>query len=104
MVLLVRKFICKEPKFNFFRDFTYKAEYTSGIGEYVHFYPVTLTNISTNEKLNAIQIDMMIKADQMALSSYKSIGLRAGSKDEVKSSAYMSREELGMFIDFLEKV
>jgi hypothetical protein len=99
----VRKFIGKEPKFNFFRDWTYKAEYTSGIGEYVQFYPVTLTNISTNEKMNAIQIDIMIKADQAALSNFKSIGLRMGSKDEVKSSAYMTKEELVTFIDFLEK-
>lgn len=99
----VRKFIGKEPKFNFFRDWTYKAEYTSGIGEYVQFYPVTLSNLSTNQKMNAIQIDVMIKVDQNAMAGFKSIGPKFGSKDELKSTAYMTREELKEFIDFLEK-
>jgi hypothetical protein len=95
-----RKFIGIEPQFNFFRDWSTQAEFKSGIGEYVHFFPVELKNLRTGEKLNALQLEMMVKtADPSA--SIGGFGMR--KKDETTSFAYIGLDEVNDFISFLEK-
>jgi hypothetical protein len=81
-----RKFIGIEPQFNFFRDWSTQAEFKSGIGEYVHFFPV--------------ELEMMVKtADPSA--SIGGFGMK--KKDETTSFAYIGLDEVNDFISFLEK-
>ncbi len=95
-----RKFIGIEPQFNFFRDWSTQAEFKSGIGEYVHFFPVELKNLKTGEKVNALQLEMMVKtADPSA--SIGGFGMK--KKDETTSFAYLGLDEVNEFILFLEK-
>ncbi len=96
-----RKFVGQEEKFSFFRDWTFQAEFTSGIGEYVRYFPVELKNLKTNEKINALQLDMFIKEDKTtSLRRKLNADLKPG---ELKSTAYLSLEEVDAFIVFLEK-
>jgi len=96
-----RKFVGQEEKFSFFRDWAFQAEFTSGIGEYVRYFPVELKNLKTNEKINALQLDMFIKEDKTtSLKRKLNTDLKPG---EVKSTAYLSLEEVDAFIVFLEK-
>jgi hypothetical protein len=94
-----RKFIGIEPQFNFFRDWSTQAEFKSGIGEYVHFFPVELKNLKTGEKLSALQLEMMVKTADPA----GSIGGFGKKKDETTSFAYLGLDEVNEFINFLEK-
>lgn len=96
-----RKFVGLQEKFSFFRDWSYQAEFTSGIGEYVRFFPVELKNLQTGEKLNALQLDMLIKEEKnSSTQKHLLVGLKAG---EIKSTAYLSLNEVDGFINFLEK-
>lgn len=42
------------------RDWNNKAEFTSGLGEVVSFFPVEAIDLKTNSKIKALQIDMDI--------------------------------------------
>lgn len=94
-----RKFIGFEPQFNFYRDWSTQAEFKSGIGEYVHFFPVELKNLKTGEKLSALQLEMMVKS----ANPVASIGGFGVKKDETTSFAYLGLDEVNEFINFLEK-
>ncbi len=95
-----RKFIGIEPQFNFYRDWSTQAEFKSGIGEYVHFFPVELKNLKTGEKLSALQLEMMVKTADPA-ASIGGFGMK--KKDETTSYAYLGLDEVNEFINFLEK-
>jgi hypothetical protein len=96
-----RKFVGQQEKFSFFRDWSFQAEFTSGIGEYVRFFPVELKNLQTGEKLNALQLEMLIKEEKnSSTQKHLLVGLKAG---EIKSTAYLSLLEVDAFINFLEK-
>ena len=43
------------------RDWRIIAEFKSGIGETVQFYPIEVINLKTKEKTKALQLDMNIK-------------------------------------------
>lgn len=92
-----RQFIGQETEFNFYRDWSYQAEFTSGIGEYVRFFPVVITNIKSGEKIKALQIEMMVKTDN------SSIAKPFAKKGESTSFGYIAYEEVDGFINFLEK-
>ena len=95
-----RKFVGIQEKFSFFRDWSFQAEFTSGIGEYVRFFPVELKNLQSGEKINALQLDMLVKEEKTAnTQKHLLIGLKSG---EVKSTAYLSLAEVDAFIIFLE--
>lgn len=96
-----RKFIGQEPEFNFFRDWSYQATFTSGIGEYVKYFPTEIKNLRTNEKIKALQIEMMVKQENNAVEKISSFGLK--KKDEVTTFAYIGYDEVEGFITFLEK-
>lgn len=56
-----RKFIDKAQFTRINKDWTTIAEFKSGIGEYVNFYPIEVIDLKSGEKVNALQLDMFIK-------------------------------------------
>lgn len=79
-----RKFIDKAQFTQISKDWSTIAEFNSGIGEYVKFYPIEVTNLKTKEKENALQLDMYIK------------------KPEVFKTAWVGLDEIDEFISFIE--
>jgi hypothetical protein len=92
-----RQFIGQETEFNFYRDWSYQAEFTSGIGEYVRFFPVVITNIKTGDKIKALQIEMMVKTENTGFAK------PFAKKGETTSFGYIAYEEVDGFVNFLEK-
>jgi hypothetical protein len=80
-----RKFIDKAQFTRINKDWTTIAEFKSGIGETVEFYPIEVINIKTGEKTNALQLDMRIK------------------KPDVFKTAWIGVEEINEFINFIEE-
>ncbi|ENA1815707.1 hypothetical protein ABF174_002346 [Flavobacterium psychrophilum] len=56
-----RKFIEKAQFKRINKDWSTIAEFKSGIGEYVNFYPIEVIDLKSNEKVNALQLDLFIK-------------------------------------------
>ncbi|MFV5700234.1 MULTISPECIES: hypothetical protein [Flavobacterium] len=79
-----RKFIDKAQFTQISKDWSTIAEFNSGIGEYVKFYPIEVINLKTKEKENALQLDMYIK------------------KPEVFKTAWVGLDEIDEFISFIE--
>ena len=79
-----RKFIDEAQFTRINKDWTTIAEFKSGIGETVEFYPIEVINIKTGEKRNALQLDMKIK------------------KPDVFKTAWIGLEEINEFIGFIE--
>jgi hypothetical protein len=80
-----RKFIDEAQFTRINKDWTTIAEFKSGIGEYVNFYPIEVINLKTGEKRNALQLDMYIK------------------KPEVYKTAWIGLEEINEFVSFIEE-
>lgn len=80
-----RKFIDDAHFTRIIRDWSTIAEFKSGIGEYVKFYPVEITNLKTNETVNALQLDMYIKNPDMM------------------KTVWVGIEEIQEFITFVDK-
>jgi hypothetical protein len=80
-----RKFIDNAHFTRIIRDWSTIAEFRSGIGEYVKFYPVEITNLKTNDKVNALQLDMFIKNPDM------------------EKTVWVGIEEIEEFITFVDK-
>lgn len=80
-----RKFIEEAQFTRINKDWTTIAEFKSGIGETVEFYPIEVINLKTGEKTNALQLDMNIK------------------KPEVFKTAWIGTEEINEFITFIEQ-
>ena len=79
-----RKFIDEAQFTRINKDWTTIAEFKSGIGETVEFYPIEVINIKTGEKRNALQLDMKIK------------------QPDVFKTAWIGLEEINEFIGFIE--
>lgn len=79
-----RKFIDKAQFTRINKDWTTIAEFKSGIGEYVNFYPIEVINLKTGEKTNALQLDMFIK------------------NPDINKTAWIGLEEINEFIAFIE--
>lgn len=79
-----RKFIDEAQFTRINKDWTTIAEFKSGIGETVEFYPIEVINLKTGEKRNALQLDMNIK------------------QPEVFKTAWIGIEEINEFIKFIE--
>lgn len=56
-----RKFMDKAQFTRINKDWSSIAEFKSGIGEYVNFYPIEVIDLKSGEKVNALQLDMFIK-------------------------------------------
>jgi hypothetical protein len=80
-----RIFIDKAQFTQINKDWTTIAEFSSGIGEYVNFYPIEVIDLKTNAIVNALQLDMYVK------------------KPEVNKTAWVGLDEVDEFIQFIEK-
>ena len=80
-----RKFIDDAQFTRINKDWTTIAEFKSGIGETVEFYPIEVINLKTGDKTNALQLDMKIK------------------KPDVFKTAWIGIEEINEFIQFIEE-
>lgn len=73
------------------KDWNVTADFKSGLGEIVSFYPVEALNLKNNKKINSLQLDMTVKYDLMGK-----------SRDYFKSS-WIDLDEIEEFTEFLEK-
>ena len=80
-----RVFIDKAQFTQINKDWTTVADFNSGIGEYVQFYPIEVIDLKTKEKVKALQLDMYIK------------------KPEIYKTAWVGLDEIDEFIQFIEK-
>lgn len=79
-----RKFIDKAQFSRINKDWTTIAEFKSGIGEYVKFYPIEVIDLKSGEKVNALQLDMYIK------------------NPDIYITAWVGIDEIEEFINFVE--
>ena len=79
-----RLFIDKAQFTQINKDWSTIAEFSSGIGEYVNFFPIEVIDLKTKEKVNALQLDMYVK------------------KPEVYKTAWVGLDEVEEFIRFIE--
>ena len=80
-----RKFIDKAQFKRINKDWSTIAEFKSGIGEYVNYYPIEVIDLKSGEKVNALQLDMFIKSPD----TYKTV--------------WVGMDEVDEFITFVEK-
>jgi hypothetical protein len=80
-----RKFIDEAQFTRINKDWTTIAEFKSGIGEFVNFYPIEVINLKTGEKRVALQLDMFIK------------------NPDINKTAWIGLEEINEFIAFIEE-
>ena len=79
-----RKFIEKAQFTRINKDWTTIAEFKSGIGEFVNFYPIEVIDLKTGEKIRALQLDMFIK------------------NPDINKTAWVGIDEIEEFINFVE--
>jgi len=79
-----RKFIDEAQFTRINKDWTTIAEFKSGIGETVEFFPIEVINLKTGETTKALQLDMKIK------------------NPDVFKTAWIGVEEISEFITFIE--
>lgn len=79
-----RKFIDESQYTRINKDWNITAEFKSGIGEYVKFFPIEVIDLKSGEKMEALQLDMYIK------------------KPEVYKTAWVGLDEVADFINFVE--
>jgi hypothetical protein len=79
-----RKFMEKAQFTQINKDWTTIAEFSSGIGEFVNFFPIEVIDLKSKEKVNALQLDMYVK------------------KPEVNKTAWVGLDEIDEFIQFIE--
>ena len=79
-----RKFIEQAQFTQINKDWTTIAEFSSGLGEYVNFFPIEVIDLKTKSKVNALQLDMFVK------------------KPEVYKSDWVGLDEVDEFIQFIE--
>jgi len=66
------------------KDWNTTAEFKSGIGEYVNFFPIEVIDLKSGAKTNALQLDMYIK------------------NPETRKTAWVGIDEIEEFINFVE--
>ena len=79
-----RVFIDKAQFTQINKDWNTIAEFNSGIGEYVQFFPIEVIDLKTKEKVKALQLDMFIK------------------KPDIFKTAWVALDEVDEFIEFIE--
>jgi hypothetical protein len=67
------------------KDWTTTAEFKSGIGEHVRFFPIEVIDLKSGNKTEALQLDMFIK------------------KPDLNKTAWVGLNEVAEFIEFIEK-
>ena len=81
-----RDFIDKASSLQINKDWTITAEFYSGLGEYVKFYPVEVMDLKSRETRDALQLDMHTKAGAAF----------------VDAQAWVGLDEVAGLIDFIE--
>jgi hypothetical protein len=66
------------------KDWSTIAEFKSGIGEYVNFYPIEVIDLKTGTKIKALQLDMYIK------------------EPRIEITAWVGMDEIEEFINFVQ--
>lgn len=79
-----RKFIDEAQFTRINKDWTITAEFKSGIGETVKFFPIEVINLKSGKKTNALQLDMFIK------------------NPDILKTAWIDLEEINEFIEFIK--
>ena len=86
-----RKFIDVAEFTQINKDWNVTAEFKSGIGEVVTFFPVEAINLKSNQKIKSLQMDMEIKSDYL------------GKTKTYFKSSWIDLDEIDEFIIFLEQ-
>ncbi len=89
-----RILIDKAQKTRINKDWSLIAEFKSGIGETVQFYPVQIIDLKSYEKTNALQLDREIKGNM-------NVPFAGNIKTNV--SAWVGLDEVDEFINFIEE-
>ncbi len=80
-----RKFIEDAQFTQINKDWNTIAEFESGIGEYVNFFPIEVINLKSENKVKALQLEMYVK------------------RPEAYKTAWVGLDEIDEFILFIEK-
>ncbi len=88
-----RLFIEKAQKTRINKDWSLVANFKSGLGETVDFYPVQIIDLKTNITTNALQLDLEI-------SRYAPSGAMISGKQS--ACAWVGLDEIDEFINFIE--
>lgn len=89
---LTRTFIDSSNKTRINKDWSFAAQFKSGIGETVTFFPVQIIDLDTKKTINAIQLDMMVK---------QSYGFMMPTMIQ-QTYAWIDYDEIDAFISFIE--
>jgi hypothetical protein len=81
-----RDFIDKASTLQINKDWTITAEFYSGLGEYVKFYPVEVMDLKSRETRDALQLEMHTKA----------------GAEWVDAEAWVGLDEVAGLINFVE--
>src|SRR5882762_6167099 len=81
-----RDFIDKASFLQINKDWTITAEFYSGLGEYVKFYPVEMMDLKSKETRDALQLEMHTKS----------------GTEWVDAEAWLGLDEVAGLIDFVE--
>lgn len=92
LISATRTFIDNSNKTRINKDWSMSAQFKSGIGETVTFYPVQIIDIDTKKTINAIQLDMMVKQTAGIL----------GTVAIQQTYAWIDYDEIDSFISFIE--
>ena len=91
------------------KEWSSMAEFKSGIGETVQFYPVQIVDLKTGEKINALQVDMAIKIKNNELSALQAVSsgnfaaIATSLINDGLLSAWVDLDEIAEFIIFIEQ-
>ena len=98
----IRENIIANSEFHFFRDWSVIANFKSGIGESVEFFPIIFSLPNSKIEVHGLQLDAEVKPrDNQMRNSLSSIRLR--NKDFVKRSVFIDKVEVGKMITFIER-
>ena len=75
------------------KDWNIKAEFKSGIGEIVSFFPVEAIDLKSNNKVKSLQMDMTVKYGNML----------TGQNNTYFKSSWIDLNEVDEFILFIEQ-
>lgn len=86
------------------KDWSNIAEFKSGIGETVRFYPVQVVDLKTGQKREALQVDMEIKKGGANAVIAGALLLNPGLMgNDDYMSAWVGHDEIDEFITFIEQ-
>lgn len=119
-----RSFIKDAETVRINKDWSLIAEFRSGTGETVQFFPIQIVDLKTGNKKNALQVDLQVKTKGLGVAGL-ALGALAGSAGAVSNnisavaagsslmsqsmtkdgllSLYVDREQVNEMIIFLEQ-